>query len=171
MIKIKALVRKKIFDCPQCRKSQCSKSSSPEDFPQNNLLISLVDKIKENCSSKAMCPQCKKVNDVVSCDHCFQIFCTICHKEHFKSVIGTIQSRIEKIENISKETQYKKEILQEQKTATVNYTIEQMNYIQNQILLMFNNHKAKLVNQVHQFYQNKIKYFFAEQNNIFLSLS
>lgn len=70
-----ALVKDKIFSCPQCRNS-CYYESI-DKIPKNSLLSNLAENIKQ---TKAACPECKELSELVICEHCSQIFCNCCQQ-------------------------------------------------------------------------------------------
>ena len=59
--------------CPKCRK--LTESETADRVPKNNLVANLVSNFT---SSKASCPECKIINELLVCQHCSQIFCEIC---------------------------------------------------------------------------------------------
>lgn len=88
LILFAALVTKQVIDCPQCRKSIFIKDKNIEVFPKNTILANILNSIRN--STKAICPECKNINELIVCDHCSEISCLECNNVSFKQLSENI---------------------------------------------------------------------------------
>lgn len=102
-----------------------TKFVSINEMPKNHLITSMLESLMT--SSKASCPKCKTLNELLRCDHCSQIFCNSClnvlyyifivlliywilvififKKEHFKNLslerrVNSMQTFLRLLENL-----------------------------------------------------------------------
>lgn len=86
------MLKERRITCPKCRKA--TYCESVDQVAKNNLIANLVASIT---ASKASCPECKQLCELLVCEHCSQIFCDSClevgsvNQYIFKKTFNTIR--------------------------------------------------------------------------------
>ncbi|RNA36741.1 RING finger nhl-1 isoform X1 [Brachionus plicatilis] len=147
---LEPLVKERIFSCPQCRNS-CYYDAI-DKIPKNSLLSNLVENIK---LTKAACPQCKELTELVICEHCSQIFCDSCQQKHMESTLEKLDNRLVTMETLPKIVETLKSNIDKAEQDTMLKVVSHMEKLQSQILQLWQARKYTLIDEIRRFYKTK----------------
>ncbi|CAF0722879.1 unnamed protein product [Brachionus calyciflorus] len=147
---LEPLAKEKIFACPQCRNT-CFYEGL-DKIAKNTLLANLVDNLK---ITKAACPECKELCELIICEHCSQIFCDPCHQKHIGKTLEKLDNRLVTIETLPKVLDTLKINIHKSEQETLLKMTQQMDKIQLQILQLWQSRKFALVDEITQFFKKK----------------
>ena len=127
---------------------------SVNTLPTNNLIESLIKSLR---NSTAACPTCKKVKVLSVCEHCSNVYCHDCRKEHLKRNIANLHRKLEKLQEYPTNLKKLKDDIDNSERESLEEMSQKLTAFQNEVISVIQTRKQVLFDQIKRFYSEKEK--------------
>jgi len=147
---LEPLVENGILRCPLCR--DLNVGINLKTLQTNYLIDTLIKSLQK---SSAACPSCSKIKSLSVCDHCSNVYCHDCKKEHLDKIIDYLSVKMQKLKNHSQSLGVFKDDLKTSESHALREMNNKMNELKNSVICLLDTRKQALFDEIVRFYAQK----------------